>query len=279
MRFKNPQQPVRAARPRHASSPTSSCQIRVNGDLALFQALEPAAARRRGPRRPATVLDHAFIAEHTDGFDEYAARPADARPGTIVRAATGLPRERDRAAGRARSAAPQRIIVCWAMGLTQHQNSVATIREIVNLLLLRGNIGRPGAGVCPVRGHSNVQGDRTMGICEKPPAAFLDALRDEFGFEPPREHGYDVVDAIRAMRDGRVKVFIALGGNFVAATPGHRGHHEALRELRADRAGLDQAQPLARGHRRDRADPADPRPHRARRAARRASSSSPSRTR
>ena len=105
------------------------------------------------------------------------------------------------------------------MGLTQHKNAVATIREIVNFLLLRGNIGRPGAGACPIRGHSNVQGDRTMGIWEQMPDAFLDAVRDEFGFEPPREHGLDTVDALRAMRDGEVDVFVGLGGNFAVATP------------------------------------------------------------
>ncbi len=115
------------------------------------------------------------------------------------------------------------------MGLTQHRNAVATIREIVNVLLLRGNIGRPGAGVCPVRGHSNVQGDRTMGIYEKPTAAFLDALGTEFGFAPPREYGYDVVDAIRAMRDGKARFFMALGGNFVSATPDTEVTDEALR--------------------------------------------------
>src|SRR5262249_9929388 len=111
------------------------------------------------------------------------------------------------------------VVVCWAMGLTQHHNAVATIREIVNFLLLRGNIGRPGAGPSPIRGHSNVQGDRTMGIWEKMPDAFLDKLRGEFGFEPPRAHGFDTVNSIRAMRDGKVKVFFALGGNYVAATP------------------------------------------------------------
>jgi len=105
-----------------------------------------------------------------------------------------------------------RVIVCWAMGLTQHANAVATIQEVMNFLLLRGNIGRPGAGVCPVRGHSNVQGDRTMGIWEKMPPAFLDALGTEFGFTPPAHHGYDVVEAIRAMRDGQAKVFMSLGG-------------------------------------------------------------------
>ena len=105
------------------------------------------------------------------------------------------------------------------MGLTQHRNAVATIREIVDMLLLGGNIGKPGAGPCPIRGHSNVQGDRTMGIWEKMPDAFLDALRDEFGFDPPREHGWDTVESIKAMRDGEVDVFFALGGNFAAATP------------------------------------------------------------
>ncbi len=123
----------------------------------------------------------------------------------------------------------ERIIVCWAMGLTQHKNSVPTIREVVNFLLLRGNVGRPGAGVCPVRGHSNVQGDRTMGIWEKMPDHFLDAIRDEFGFEPPREHGFDTVEAIQAMRDGRVAVFFALGGNFAAATPDSAVTEAALR--------------------------------------------------
>ncbi len=124
------------------------------------------------------------------------------------------------------------IVVCWAMGLTQHKHSVPTIREVVNFLLLRGNVGRPGAGVCPVRGHSNVQGDRTMGIFERPAAAFLDALRDEFGFEPPRRHGLDVVAAIRALRDGAAKVFFAMGGNFVSASPDTDVTEAAMRRAR-----------------------------------------------
>jgi len=113
----------------------------------------------------------------------------------------------------------QRIIVCWAMGLTQHKNGVQNIQEVVNLLLLRGSIGKPGAGTCPVRGHSNVQGDRTMGIWEKPKPEFLDKLQDRFGFEPPREHGYDTVAAIEAMAEGKAKFFFAMGGNFLSATP------------------------------------------------------------
>ena len=118
------------------------------------------------------------------------------------------------------------------MGLTQHANSVATIREVVNFLLARGNIGRPGAGVCPVRGHSNVQGDRTMGICERPAPAFLDALAAEFGFEPPRADGLDTVDTIGAMRDGDVQVFVGMGGNFASATPDTAVTHAALERCR-----------------------------------------------
>ncbi len=109
------------------------------------------------------------------------------------------------------------VIVCWAMGLTQHRHGVPTIREIVSFLMLRGNLGRPGAGVCPVRGHSNVQGDRTMGIWERVPDRFLDALGREFDFEPPRRHGYDSVEGVRAMRDGRARVFVGVAGNFVRA--------------------------------------------------------------
>ena len=113
----------------------------------------------------------------------------------------------------------KKIIVCWAMGLTQHENAVDNIREIVNLLLLKGSIGKPGAGTCPVRGHSNVQGDRTMGIWESPPEAFLAKLKSNFNFDPPRKHGYNTVEAIKAMHEGKATVFFAMGGNFLSATP------------------------------------------------------------
>jgi molybdopterin-dependent oxidoreductase alpha subunit len=123
----------------------------------------------------------------------------------------------------------KKIIICWAMGLTQHKNAVGNIQEIVNLLLLKGAIGKPGAGTCPVRGHSNVQGDRTMGIWESPKPAFLDKMKEVIGFEPPRKHGYDVVSAIRAMYEGKAKVFFALGGNFLSATPDTEFTAEAMR--------------------------------------------------
>ena len=111
------------------------------------------------------------------------------------------------------------MIACWAMGITQHRHGVANVQEILNLLLLRGNIGKPGAGPCPVRGHSNVQGDRTVGISERPKPAFLDALRAEFGFEPPREHGTTWWLRSRALRDGRARFFFGMGGNFAVASP------------------------------------------------------------
>ncbi|MDA2810938.1 FdhF/YdeP family oxidoreductase [Nocardiopsis sp. RSe5-2] len=207
-------------------------QIKVGGDLALFSALNRLLLQT--DELKGGVLDHDFIAEHTHGFDAYAKSLLDHGEDEFwdrVGAATGLGRDEVEEAA-AMVLASQKIVVCWAMGLTQHRNSVATIREVVNFLLLRGNVGRPGAGVCPVRGHSNVQGDRTMGIWERPPAEFLDALRDEFGFEPPREHGVDTVDAIRAMRDGRAKVFFGMGGNFVAASPDTAATEEAMRRCR-----------------------------------------------
>jgi len=191
-------------------------QIRVNGDLALFQAMGRRLLEAE-EAAPGTVLDQSFIDTSCTGFQAY--RDAvTALDDDVVDAATGLSRaEIDELAGRlVRS---KKTIICWAMGLTQHKNSVVTIREVVNLLLLQGNIGRPGAGVCPVRGHSNVQGDRSMGIWEKPPAALLTGIEREFGFTPPSAHGYDTVDSIRAMRDGKVDVMFAMGGNFVAATP------------------------------------------------------------
>jgi molybdopterin-dependent oxidoreductase alpha subunit len=215
MRFKNPQT---AAGVLGSGTPLADefLQIRLNGDLALFRALNRLLLEAED-EAPGTVLDGGFIEEYAHGFEEFAADVRKA-PWDDILEATGLDREQiESVAARVRRS--ERIIVCWAMGLTQHKNSVPTIREIVNFLLLRGNVGRPGAGVCPVRGHSNVQGDRTMGIYEKPAEAFLDKLGAEFGFEPPREPGHDTVETIRAMRDGTVRVFMGLGGNFVAATP------------------------------------------------------------
>ncbi len=228
LRFKNPQRPKGVVG--HGTAFADQfLQIKVNGDLALFQALNLLLLEAED-RQPGQVLDHNFISEHTDGFDEFAAQTRKLKWDDVTDA-TGI----DRAQIEELAALVMRsrsIVVCWAMGLTQHKNSVPTIREIVNFLLLRGNIGRPGAGVCPVRGHSNVQGDRTMGIWERPRPEFLDALKLEFGIEPPRAHGFDTVNAIRAMRDGRAKIFVAMGGNFAAATPDTQATLAALERLR-----------------------------------------------
>ncbi|MBK5305800.1 MAG: FdhF/YdeP family oxidoreductase [Frankiaceae bacterium] len=215
VRFKDPQR-IDGVLGKGTELSDQYLQIRINGDLALFQAL----GRRlldADAAAPGSVLDHDFITTSCAGFAAYAehVRRID---DDMVRAAAGLQdAEIDELADRLMRS--DRVIVCWAMGLTQHKNAVATIREIVNVLLLLGSIGRPGAGVCPVRGHSNVQGDRTMGIWDKPPPELLDGLRREFGFEPPTHDGCDVVESIRAMRDGKVDVLMAMGGNFVAATP------------------------------------------------------------
>jgi len=173
------------------------------------------------------VLDREFIAEHTSGFDEFA---DDLRRESwdVIETQSGLSREQLRQAADIYMNA-KAVIACWAMGLTQNKHAVATIQQVINLLLLRGNLGRPGAGACPVRGHSNVQGDRTVGITEMPRPAFLDALAREFGFEPPREHGLDTVGAIEAMVEGRAKVFIGMGGNFVIAAPDTAATAAAMR--------------------------------------------------
>jgi molybdopterin-dependent oxidoreductase alpha subunit len=209
MRFKNPQK-ARGLAGHGTKLADRFLRVRLNGDLALFAGVNKTLLER-------DALDLDFIGEYTDGFAP-AAAAWRALDWATVEELSGLSRERIEAFANDVTAAGS-VIVCWAMGLTQHKNAVETIREVMNFLLLRGNIGRPGAGPCPVRGHSNVQGDRTMGVWEKMPDAFLDRLRDEFGFEPPRAHGWDVVDSIRALRDGKVDVFFALGGNFAAAAP------------------------------------------------------------
>ncbi|AIY16597.1 FdhF/YdeP family oxidoreductase [Pimelobacter simplex] len=212
-RFKNPQK-ARGVVGRGTEIADQFLKIRPGGDLALFQMLNRLLLEAEDAA-PGTVLDHDYIAAHTTGFDAFAAH-ARTITWEHVLTATGLTRAEIEQV-HAQVLASRRIIVCWAMGLTQHKHGVPTIRELVSFLLLRGNLGRPGAGVCPVRGHSNVQGDRTMGIWERVPDRFLDALAAEFDFAPPRAHGYDSVAGVRAMRDGRAKVFVGVAGNFVRA--------------------------------------------------------------
>lgn len=208
-RFKNPKRPSGVVG-RGTALSDLHLPIRVNGDLALF-----AEVNRRLVAQGA--IDRDFIDAYCSGFSDVSQHWDTLDPARIA-AASGLTDD-EIAEFVEETTRAESIIVCWAMGLTQHRNAVATIREIVNYLLLRGNIGRPGAGACPVRGHSNVQGDRTMGIHERPTPEFLDALESHFDTPMPRDSGLDVVDAIRAMRDGRVRFFMAMGGNFAAATP------------------------------------------------------------
>ncbi|CAB4940355.1 unannotated protein [freshwater metagenome] len=212
--FANPQKPG-AYVGRSTEIADRFLQIRLGGDQALFAAVGQLILEAEDAA-PGTVLDHAFIAQHTSGFDAYAAHVRAVERDTVIRA-TGLAWD-DIVALAEEIRTAKSVVISWAMGVTQHRDAVATIREFVNVLLLQGNIGRLGSGVCPVRGHSNVQGDRTMGISPKMPDQWLTRLGAHFEFEPPRVHGLDTVDSIRAMRDGAVRVFFALGGNFVRAS-------------------------------------------------------------
>jgi len=221
IRFKNPQTARGVIGP---GTPLADhyLQIRVGGDMALFQAIGSLLVAWG-------AVDRSFVDSCTEGYAEYAAA-VSALDWSAVERATGLSREAIETVARlfAESSA---TVVCWAMGLTQQRESVATIQEIVNVQLLRGMIGKRGAGLCPVRGHSNVQGDRTMGIHERPPA-WAPKLGEVFGFPVPVEPGYATVEAIRAMRDGRAHVFLGLGGNFAAATPDTAVTEAALQRCR-----------------------------------------------
>jgi molybdopterin-dependent oxidoreductase alpha subunit len=225
MRFKNPQN-IRGVIGKGSPLADVFAQIKLGGDLAFFQALGHVLLAWE-QEAPGTIVDAEFVDNSTTGFDDYAKQVRDIDWGDVDKA-TGLPREQIEQVARM-LADSKRTIYCWAMGLTQHKHAVPTIKEVANLALLRGMIGKPGAGLCPVRGHSNVQGDRTMGIWEKMPEKFMSRLSEEFGIPIPRKHGMDTVDSIRAMRDGKGKVFFAVGGNFASATPDTELTENALR--------------------------------------------------
>jgi molybdopterin-dependent oxidoreductase alpha subunit len=190
--------------------------VRINGDVGVLKGIMKEMLAEE-ERNPGTVFDLDFIRDYTFGFDAFIADLRAASWDDIL-FSSGVSREQIRAAAEIAMQA-KRIICCWAMGLTQHKNAVGTIQEIMNFLLLGGNIGRPGAGPCPVRGHSNVQGDRTMGIWERMNEKFMKKLGDEFHFHPPEDPGTDSVETIKEMHRGHIRVFIALGGNFLSATP------------------------------------------------------------
>ena len=199
----------------------------IGGDLALLTGLIKAVCEAE-ELSPGDIFDHDFIKEHTEGLESVVEKVAVDDWQTIEKE-SGLERAQieELATLYIKS---DKVIACWAMGLTQHRHAVPTLQQLSNLMLLRGMVGKPGAGLCPVRGHSNVQGDRTMGIYEKPAAAFLDALDQHYGMESPREHGYDVVAAIEAMQAAKVDVFFAMGGNFAQATPDSAYTAQALQK-------------------------------------------------
>ncbi|GAB4403256.1 MAG: FdhF/YdeP family oxidoreductase [Microscillaceae bacterium] len=225
MNFRNPQSPLHLLGGKIVLTDVF-LPVKINGDVALLKAIMWLMLQQED-QKPGSVFDWAFIREKTQNIDAllYDLRQQDF---SLLVAQSGVEEPLIYEAANL-IMAKQRIIICWAMGLTQHKNGVANIRECVNLLLLKGSIGKPGAGTCPVRGHSNVQGDRTMGIWEAPKPAFLDKLKEVFDFEPPRHHGLDVVHAIQQMAKKPQQVFIALGGNFLSATPDTEFTAQALR--------------------------------------------------
>ncbi|QIE29572.1 Protein YdeP (plasmid) [Caballeronia sp. SBC2] len=231
-RFTSPQDPVEMVTGRSTPIATDYVQLKIGGDVAVLKGMMKSllamdqSSRDEGGQG---VLDRAFIDEHTAGFDELVS-DLNATSWDDIVSTSGIGREEiEKIAGiyaEARS-----VIVCYGMGITQHRSGTANVQQIVNLLLLRGNLGRDGAGICPLRGHSNVQGDRTVGITEVPPAAFLDSLQRVFGFDPPREHGHGAIAAIEAMRDGRAKALISLGGNLPVAMSDPDACFDAVRKL------------------------------------------------
>jgi molybdopterin-dependent oxidoreductase alpha subunit len=228
IRFKNPQEPF-AMLGRGTPIASLFLPVRINGDVALIKGIMKEmldADRQSGGQR----LAHDFIDHYTEGWEDFT-RDLDASSWDDIVRGSGVSRELIREASEI-ALASQRMICCWAMGITQHKNGVANVQTIVDFALMRGQVGRRGAGLCPVRGHSNVQGDRTVGIWEKMSDGFMKALATEFHFTPPPEHGLDSVKTIQKMHEGQVKVFVALGGNFLSATPDTNYTAEAMQRCR-----------------------------------------------
>jgi molybdopterin-dependent oxidoreductase alpha subunit len=223
-RFKNPQEPLNMLG-LGTEIACLSLPVRVNGDVALLKGIMKEMLEE--DQRPGgKVLAHDFIEHHTEGFDAFAKDLREESWEKVIQN-SGISRDQIHEAAQI-AIHSQRMICSWAMGITQHKNGVANVQTIVNFVLLRGQIGRRGAGICPMRGHSNVQGDRTVGIWEKMSDEFMKALGKEFNFSPPQKHGFDAVRSIEAMHNGKAKLFVALGGNFLSATPDTKYTSEAL---------------------------------------------------
>ena len=215
MRFKHPQHPLEMVGKGTALTDVF-LPVRVNGDVSLLKALMKVLLEKE-KLQPGKVLDLDFITQQTSGYEAFLHDLEQYDLATLIKQSGVHPEDIEQAAELL--ARRQKIIICWAMGLTQHQNGVDNVREIVNLLLMKGSIGKPGAGTCPVRGHSNVQGDRTVGIWDKLKPELALKLKENFQFDPPTQEGYDVVKAMKAMAEGKATFFMGLGGNFLSATP------------------------------------------------------------
>lgn len=215
LRFQHPQKPMDFL---SGGTPLTTLflQVKLNGDVALTKGILKYLLEQE-QNNPNSILDHTFIQSKTIGFEQFK-KDIEQESWQLIEKESGIALSKIKQAASIIGKS-KRMIVCWAMGLTQHKNAVANIQELVNLLLLGGHFGRKGAGACPVRGHSNVQGDRTMGIWERPTESFLNSIEKVFNFNPPRKHGFDTVAAIQAMKSKQAKVFFAMGGNFLSATP------------------------------------------------------------
>lgn len=229
-RFADPQDPLEMATLGSTSIASTYLQVKVGGDAAALKGIMKALLEMDAAAGPdSNVLDHAFIKAHTNGFEALAADlRATAWPS--IETLSGLKESELRAVADA-YAKSNATILTYGMGMTQHSMGTQNVQQIANLLLLRGNFGKPGAGICPLRGHSNVQGDRTVGITEKPTAAMLDRIEKTFGFRPPAAHGHDAVAAMQAIVDGRSKALICLGGNLAVALPDSEACFPAMRSL------------------------------------------------
>lgn len=226
-RFADPQSVIEMATYSSTDIASTYFQVKAGGDAAALKGIAKHLLQMEAGR--GNVLDHAFIAEHTQGFEDFAADIAQTSWDAIERE-SGLSQAALKQVADA-YAKSNATIITYGMGITQHNKGTSNVRLIADVLLLRGNIGKPGAGICPLRGHSNVQGNRTVGISEKPTPAFLNRLKEVFGFEPPSHHGHDAVQATQAMIDGRARALICLGGNFAVAMPDHENGFPAMSKL------------------------------------------------
>jgi molybdopterin-dependent oxidoreductase alpha subunit len=231
-RFISPQDPAEMLTGHAVRIASAYYKPRIGGDVAVLKGMMKvllamdADALAKGD---AGVIDRDFIAAHTSGFDALVA-DLQATSWEAIERHSGLARTQIESAA-AVYAQAERVIICYGMGITQHRHGTQNVQQIANLLLMRGNIGKPGAGICPLRGHSNVQGDRTVGITEKPDAALIDGIRRTYGFESPTEHGHDAVAAVLAISEGRSKALVCLGGNLAVAMPDPQTTYPAMRKL------------------------------------------------